>query len=487
MSELNVFKVALHGIGWSVVQNWGGRVFTFVLFIILARFLTPSQFGLVAGANIVIWIISMVAEFGFGDAIVQRQNYENADGNLPFYMSILLAVILAVISIVNAPYIANWLGVSGVELIIVALAAIVPLSTLAHFQEVHYRRAFAYKRLATRFFIANITGGLLAIAAAMAGWGAWSLVVQIYVTTFVGLIWLWSKPHWWPGLIFRVAAFRQLSIFAMPVLLMQILDFSAIRLFELSILSRYGVAVFGLYTVGAKLAQTLMQLLQAALNNITLSVLSRIAHDKNRISRIYRRVIFVASIVFMPIFVGCSALIHEIIIILFGSGWVGAENIARSLLLLCAVQSVQFINGCYLSALGLSGRVFFVSSIKNCAMFFVVWWGNDSDVEHFVMLFALSQLASTPFSFGLACRELQVGFGEMLATLLPSILACLLAYIVVHELRSLSDFQMSGLFVQTILLSAVFALVYLLVLGITGFRQIVHLKQFVVQRIGRVI
>lgn len=420
-----------------------------------------------------------------GNAIVQRPNYENADANLPFYISVGLAVALATICALNADLIAQWLGVADVEQIIVALAVIAPFSTITLFQDVHYLRAFAYRKLAMRFFLANIAAGILAIAAAISGWGAWSLVVQIYASTLISLIWLWVRPLWWPGFTLRFEAFRQLTAFALPVLSMQLLDFIAVRLFEVTLLSRYGVAVFGLYTIGSRIFQTLMQLLQSALNNISLSVLSRISHDKIRMARIYRQVIFLSSIVFIPIFVGSAIFIHFIVMLLFGNEWIGAENIARSFLLLGAVQSVQFINGCYLAALGQSFRVFCISAIKNVTMICVAVWTNNVDVEHFVAFYALSQLVSTPFSFILTCRELKIRFLEIAFLLFPAITAVTVAALAMYEISNLLQQTTIIPLLQTVLLILLFGIAYLFILFLTGFQQIINVKEFFVQRLGR--
>ena len=98
----SIGSAAVRGVFWSIVQNWGGKLFTSVLFIVLARFLNPTDYGMVATAGLVLMLIQMLSEFGFADAIVQKRDLEPSDVNLPFYVSVAVATLLAGIALSNA-------------------------------------------------------------------------------------------------------------------------------------------------------------------------------------------------------------------------------------------------------------------------------------------------------------------------------------------------------------------------------------------------
>ena len=95
IEQKSIGAMATSGLFWAIVQNWGGRLFTFVLFIVLARFLDPTDFGTASAAALVLLLIGMIAEFGFGDAIVQRRDLEAVDVNAPFFLSLAAALVLA--------------------------------------------------------------------------------------------------------------------------------------------------------------------------------------------------------------------------------------------------------------------------------------------------------------------------------------------------------------------------------------------------------
>lgn len=483
--EVRVGKLAVHGIAWSIVQNWGGRVLTFLLFVFLARLLTPEEFGMVSAAMIVLLLISQVAEFGFGDAIVQRRDYVPADANLPFFVSVAGSVVLAVLCALGAARIEQWLDAPGLRPIIFALCLVAPLTTISAFQERQYTRNFAFRRLAFRVLVANLIAGVVAVGCAIAGFGIWSLVVQTYLVAIVGLIWLWSRPVWLPTLEMRPRAFAELTRFGLPIMVMRLLDFAATRFFEVVMIGHYGIATYGLYVAGSRLYQTLTQLLQTALNNVALSILSRISHDTWRMAQIYQQAISIAALIFAPIFVGCAALIPEISSILFGARWSGMDDVARPLLLLGAMQSIQFINGPYLASRGRPGLVLFISAIRNITVIFVVMFVKHDSIVEFVKYFVIAQLAGAPISFVITAKELSVPLTRLALCILPATLACAVAFFAVEAARPLIAAEyLHGPFAVGAALGGIFALCFAAIALTIGYSQVKMVRSFIVNRLS---
>ncbi|TRA99516.1 MULTISPECIES: lipopolysaccharide biosynthesis protein [Rhizobium/Agrobacterium group] len=469
MSASNsIGSAAVTGVFWSIVQNWGGKLFTSILFIVLARFLSPTDYGMVAAAGLVLMLIQMLSEFGFADAIVQKRNLEPSDVNLPFYVSVAVATVLAIAVCVFSPELESWFEVEGLAPIIVAICILLPLNTASLFQEVNYRRALAFKPLAIRTFISNIIGGVVAIVFAVTGIGVWSLVVQVYVATVVNLVWLWRKPHWLPGITLKPDTFVELLRFGSSALGLRIVEFGSTRLIDFIILGHYGVAVFGLYTVGSRLYQLLMQLLQSALYDVSLTVLSRISQERERMAELYKQSITISAIFSTPIFVLSAALAPEICSVLFGAQWQGADAVARPLLLLGALQCVQFQNGPFLSARGRPDKVLIAGSVKAISTILLILLVPTENITEIVIVYAFGQLASTPFTFFYVARELDVRLSRIFLLLLPSFTSCGFCFVLVQWLRP--EIKMLGTsdFISGILLGLIFSVMYILLVIVTG-------------------
>lgn len=476
--RMDLGRTAATSLAWSILQNWGKRGSTFVIFIVLSRFLTPTEFGMVAAATIILMMIGLLAEFGFGDAIVQRPGYQPADANLPFLLSVIGAVVIATVCAINAPTIARWMNAEGTEAIIVALCAIAPFNTISLFQEANYRRGFAYRQLAFRVFIANTLAGLLAIAGAVAGLGVWSLVAQTYLATFVGLWWLWRKPVWIPTRELRPRALREMTRFGLPMVSIRMIDFFAGRYFEIVLLGRYGIAAFGLYAVGSRLYNMMMQLLQSALGDVSLSVLSRVSDDRGRMGRIYLLTQSAAAYVVAPIFVCTAALMPEIAPVVFGEQWTGIEEIGRAMLLLGAVQSVQFLNGPYLSSRGRTGLVFSASLLRNLSVVACVLAIPTTAMAELVWLFVAAQLIVAPFPYWLVLRELRIPSLDLLRALAPAIVAGTAAFFAVEFARPelAPTLQIPALL--GLLLGGIFSATFAAVLLGLAYRRVLEVFQY---------
>ena len=457
----SIASLAARGVFWSIVQNWGGRLFTLALFVVLTRFLTPRDYGAASAALLVLLVIQMVAEFGFGDAIVQRRDLEPKDVNLPFFFSITLSLLLVATIFLFSGRIEQLLGAHDLSPILLAVCATMPLSTISLFQEMQYRRHLEFKPLAIRTFLANLAAGAVAVTAAVMGAGVWSLVLQTYVATLVGLIWLWSRPLWIPSRTIDVRSFSQLARFGASTIGLRLVDFVSTRLVEFLIVGRYGLVLYGVYAVGSRLYQTFMQLLQSALYDVSLTVLSKLSADKKRLSEIYLKSVAISSGFSSPIFMLVASLSPEICDVLFGAKWHGVEAVAEPLLLLGSLQCVQFFNGPYLSALGKPNLVFVAGAAKALATIAGLTFVHTEGVREMTIVFALGQLAATPITFGFTLRELEIDLKRFLVAFVPTYSIGVLCFFAVMAARPFVPNLGLGSFVKGVELGFVFLIAYL--------------------------
>ncbi len=421
---------------WSAVKNWGGNAVTLLTFFILARLLDPREFGTASAALLVLMLINMFAEFGFGDAIIQRQNFKSEDANLPFFVSLMIAVLLSLVAICLSRSIERWFNINGLYSIIVGIAILAPLVTISLFQEANYKRVLDFKTLAIRVFAANLTGGAVAIICAYLGCGVWSLVAQNYVSVLVGAVWLWWRPYWRPSLTFRWASFLEMTRFGGAVVVLRSIEFFSMRYLDVLIAIKYGPVLLGFYTVGSRLFQTLMQLLQTVFNDVSLSILSKISSERERMAAIYRTSVVFAAYTTSPLFVLAASLSPEICNLLLGPKWAGVESITAPLFLLGAVQCVQFLNAPFLSARGRPGRAALVSGTKSLSVVLALSFISVTNVYALVILFAVAQLIGTPLSFYFAMREVGAPAVAILRDVFPSVFASGIAFLTILWVRT---------------------------------------------------
>ncbi len=347
-----------------------------------------------------------------------------------------------------------------------------------------YKRNMAFQKLAFRVLIANVLSGIVSISMAMTGWGVWALVAQTYVTTFVGLIWMWSRPFWTPSFDLRPRSFFSLARFSIFILAMRVLDFGATRFVEFITIERYGVRAYGLYAASSRLNLTLLDMLQSALSDVSLSVLSRISGERERLAAIYRISTVIASNLLSPFFLCAGAIAFEITDSFFGNKWVGIGGIARTLFLLGSIQVVQFLSRPYLSARGRSEKVLVIALSKFAITIAGLLLLPHHNIYELASVFVTMQLLASPVSFYVTSRELNAPLSRLLRDLAPVAAAGFIADRTVWLTRPwLIAEGMTGSFPRAILLGIVFGLIYLAGIALFGRTQIRLVVEFVGKRL----
>lgn len=471
----NIRRTAQLGIFWSIIQSWGGKLVAFGLSILLARLLSPEEFGIASAAALVLMLIPMVAEFGFGDAILQRQNLKSRDINLPFYFSIGIVTILVLVVTLMSGDISAWLGKPELAFYVTMIAGTMIINTLTQFQEAVYKRKLAFRTLALRTLNANLLGGATAVVCAGAGFGIWSFVAQAYVASLIGLLWLWWRPQWKPGLELNPLAFRQMLRFGLPIVGQRLVDFAGSRFLDLLIVSQLGLALYGVYIVGSKLYLTMMELLQGALYSVSLTVLSTIASDRERTANIYLKTIGLSSAFVSPVFVMVSVLSPEICHVLFGEKWQGVDDVAMVLLLLGAIQCVQYMNAAFLGARGRPEINLIAGTVKTVSPILGLLLLPTGELHLLVTIFVVGQLMATPVSFYFVSRELGLSALHIVRTLAPAVANGIVSFLSVTYARPYIALLNLNTFWQGVALGGIYALVWLVLIAAldhTRFRAI---------------
>lgn len=453
---------------WSAIQSWGMKLLALVVFFFLARYLTPSEMGLAQSVILLLAFIAIVSEQGFSDAIVQRKSLEPDDLNWPFVVSMAIALVASAALLLFSAEISRALHADHGQALLLAAAVIPPLTAANMLITALYRRQLDFKTLTRASLSAGCISGSLAVALAVQGLGAASLVVQAVIVAMVTSLMLWRKPIWKPSLRFKTSAFRDLLSYSTSAFGSRLLDFFSGKILDLIVLSRFGLAGLGMFTVGSKLYLTLLNLLASALVDVALSAMSRTSSDKRRLQNAYLRFIFIASCTTAPLFVGVAAIAPEICFILFGPQWAAAADVLRWLCLLGALQVVQFFNSSVLGATGRARQILVLNALKFSMGAVALYVAKATTISELVLYFAASQLLATPVSFFLGMRASETKLIELIPKMLPGLTASAAAYSSVAMARFYVSVAEAGVWISAGILLSLYGLVVMAVLGATS-------------------
>ncbi|BAQ61793.1 lipopolysaccharide biosynthesis protein WzxC [Geminocystis sp. NIES-3708] len=180
------------GFLWSVIQNWGSQTGSFIVFLILARLLTPQDFGLLSLANIFLAFMNIFLEQGFTSALIQREKLESEHLNTAFCTQLIAGISLTFISFFLAENIATLFHQPRLTVIIKCFSFLFIIDSFGLVFQAILKRDLNFKILAVRSLIAIIISGFLAITFAFLGFGVWSLVIQQFAYESVIVIFMWT-------------------------------------------------------------------------------------------------------------------------------------------------------------------------------------------------------------------------------------------------------------------------------------------------------
>lgn len=427
---------AMRGLFWSLLQNVVGRLMSVLLFILIARFVTPDEFGFASTAIVVVSFLALIADFGMGDALVQRPQLRAGDPDLALYVSLAGSVILAGLLIAAALPIARIMKAEALAPYLQYAALFCPILVLISFQEALYRRAELFRALALRTVFGIFASGVVGLTLALNGWGAWALLGQFSTQVVLSALWLWSRSTWRPSRAPDPAVLRQLLRFGGSLVLLRAIDFVAMRSIDFVILSRHGAASLGLFAVSMRIDQTLTQLVQVSVSAVALSFLSRIASDPQRLARSFLRTVSLCATFGTPVFLGVAALSPDLVRLALGSRWMGADEIVRPLLIVGGVQCIQFICGSYLIAMGRPGTLLGLIVAKTLIVVLGLVIVENSDLQETVITYSLLLLCEAPITFGVMVHRLSLRWSDLASAIIAPCGASILAFVVAEIVRA---------------------------------------------------
>ena len=340
------------------MQNVGSRVTSFLVFLILARLLTPEEFGVVALATVFVALLQLLVEGGFGQALIQRANLERGHVDTVFWTSVTTGLLLAIGLALLADPLAAAFAEPLLRQLLPVLAIALFVGALGSTHVAQLRRSLRFGPLAARGIVSNIVSGLAGVALALAGAGVWALVAQFVVLNVVQTVLLWVAPIPHPGLRVSRRHFLEIFAFSRNSLGNALLQFCNKRLDHVFIGAFLGAVPLGFYTVGNRLLVVVNDVVSQSLQGVAFPVFAKLQHETARLRNAYQLVLKAGSALTMPIFLFFTVASSEVVQVLFGNRWLPAAPVMAIVALTGAVHSTLRATDACLNAIGRADIVF---------------------------------------------------------------------------------------------------------------------------------
>lgn len=352
MSE-SLKKKTVKGVGWSFVDNIANSGITFLVGLVLARILTPVEYGVMAMVTIFIAISNSIVDSGFSNALIRKIKIERVDYNTVFYFNLVVSLFLYLVLFLCAPAISTFfkepilvdvMRVIGWILVINALA-IIPRTILV--------RNVDFKTQTKVSLISSILSGVIGIGMALTGFGVWSLIGQQLSRQLLNTIFLWFFCRWRPVWEFSVQSFKELFGFGSKLLLSGLLNTIYNDIYSLVIGRCYSAADLGQYTRASQFNTIFSSNLTTVVQRVSYPVLSSIQNEEERLREAYRRVIKVTMLVTFACMLGLAAVAKPLLVMLIGEKWLPAVYFLQ---IICFSGMLYPLHAINLNILQVKGR-----------------------------------------------------------------------------------------------------------------------------------
>lgn len=344
----------LHGVAWNFIEKVLMRGASFIIGIILARLLSPSDFGLIGMLAIFVAISNVFIEGGLAKALIQRKDCKDIDFSTAFVANVGMSLMIYVVLFLTAPLIADFYD----EPILTDITRILSLNfVLGSFNIVQRAKLMAnvdFKSLAQINVISIIVSGIVGIAMAYYGWGVWSLVGQTLCSTIVLLLLFPFYSKWRPSIKFSPNSFRQLFGFGSKLIATGVYSVILNNISTICIGRFYKSNQLGFYTRASQFSEIISSTMFDVLGNVTFPVLSHLQDDREKLVLVYRKSLFITAMLIFPMMILCALLSRPMVIILLTEKWLPCVVLMQWLFLARMFTPLSAINMNILNAVGRS-------------------------------------------------------------------------------------------------------------------------------------
>ena len=306
---------------WRFAERCGAQLVTFIVSIVLARILTPEDYGVVALVTVFTSILQVFVDSGLGTALIQKKNADDLDFSSVFYFNFVVYIVLYIIMFFTAPFISVFYNDSSLISIVRVASLMIVISGVKGIQQAYVSRNMLFKC----FFFATLGGTIfsafIGIGFAYAGFGVWAIVAQQLSNTAIDTLILWIIVKWRPKKMFSIKRLKELLNFGWKLLVSSLLNTVYNNLRNLIIGKYYSSVDLAYYNQGEKFPNLIVTNINSSIDSVLLPTLSSAQDEKNRVKNMTRRAIKTSTYIMAPLMMGLAFCASPIVRLILTEKW----------------------------------------------------------------------------------------------------------------------------------------------------------------------
>jgi len=346
-------RKALSGFVWQFSLNFFRQLFSFIVTVILARCLTPDDYGVVALAGMFNVLVGIFVSGSMGTALIQKKDADELDFNTVFYSSLFMSFIIYVVVYLSSTYVADIYHNKMICPVMRVMALSMPIGALAMVQNAVISRNMEFKKFFKASLFGQIIAAIAGIVMAYNGFGPWALVAQTMIDSITNTFVMFHLVTWHPKLMYSFERFKRLFSFAWKKTAASFIGTFCSQLKGYLIGGKYTASDLAYFNRGEGLPLMFANNISGTIDAVLFPALSKVNDDYTAVRKGMRRSMMTYSYLLTPIFIGLASVSDRIIPLVYGNQWQPAVPFMQVSCLSCIVG---ILSGANLQALTVIGR-----------------------------------------------------------------------------------------------------------------------------------
>lgn len=306
---------------WRLAERCSVQVIAFVISLVLARLLEPSEYGTVAIVSAIVTIMSVFVDSGLGNALIQKKDADDRDFSTVFITNIFFCIIIYGLLFIAAPFIASFYNDPALCALVRVSGITILIAGVKNIQHAYVSRNMLFKRFFWSTFLGTIISAVVGIYLAMHGYGAWALVFQGLTNNMIDTVVLWITVKWRPKRIFDTGRFIQLFTYGWRLLVSRLLDSIYNNMYQFIIGKVYTSSDLSFYNKGKQLPVLVIDNVNTSIDSVLFPAMSDVQDEKERVKMMTKRAIKSSVYVVAPLLVGMAVTAEQFIRLLITDKW----------------------------------------------------------------------------------------------------------------------------------------------------------------------
>lgn len=417
------------GVVWSAFDSFSGLAIQMICSLIVARLLTPADYGIVGMITVFSAIGLIIIDSGYGQALIRKQNASQVDFTSVFYLNILLSIFVYLVLYLFSPIIEEFYSIKGLSQVSRVLFLIIPINALGLIQNTILTKKVDFKTLGIISAISALISGVIGIVLAYKLRSVWAIVFQTIAMYGIRTFLLWVIPKWRPIRQFSLSSIKEMTPFASNLMFTGLLGTIVNNISPLLIGKIYSATQLGLFAQADRLQKLPSTTFTNIIQRVTFPVLVEVQDDNNRLSNAYLRLLSTAVFIIAPIMIYLILEARNIFLITLGEKWLTASYYFQILCITGILYPIHSLSINLLNIKGKSKLLFKLEALRKAFFLITIIAAINFDIVIFIWMQVVYGIIQLFVNLYFPGRKINMSLRKQFVSFIPELAIALISCI----------------------------------------------------------